>query len=134
MSTQDFLEGMNEIQTFLLQFLDDQDNTEENFKIFKSILEKQNIKNKQHELRLFLRLLLKISNNHHRTAHFFDKIDRILDLFKDNLSKYSNSELFSIFNGNKRLLLYLIEQGLLKADECFVRRIISRKFINMHQR
>ena len=60
---------------------------------------------------------MKISNNYHRKINFFEKITRILKLFKENIINYfSNSEIFNIFKENRILLLYLINEGILIFD------------------
>ena len=78
---------------------------------------KNKIKDNKYEFQSLLWILLKISNNHHRTSMFFDKIERILEYLKDVLQKYSNFELFHFFASNKRILLFLIEAKIMIIDE-----------------
>ena len=72
-------------------------------------------------------MLVKISNNHYHTENFYFKIERIIQLFKDEIKKnFSNSNLFMIFQSNKRLLYYLIQSKLITIDE-FITNIITTK-------
>ena len=64
---------------------------------------------------------------HHRFPNFFfSKIERILQFFKKDIRKYfSNSEIFNIFAGNKRILLFLIEQQIIIIDEYISKKIAT---------
>ena len=67
-----------------------------------------------------------MSNNHYRVTDFFNKIEKILLLFKDDMKKYfSNSDLFHILKSNKRLLLFLFEENIMVIDEFIVKNIIN---------
>lgn len=98
------------IREKFLDFIDAEENDENNFQNLKLIFENTKIRDCQHDLRLFLRLLLKVSKYHHRGPNFLNKIDRILQLFKDDIKKYGNKEIFNLFKGNKRILLFLINE------------------------
>ena len=78
-------------------------------------------------------LITKISNNHYRFPYFFEKIQKILLDLKDSIIKnYTNYEIFHIFKSNKRLLLFLIEEKILKIDEKIVAFISNKlSFKNM---
>ena len=63
-------------------------------------------------------MINKISDNHQRIFNFIEKIERILKLLKTDLNKYfTNREKFELFKGNKRLLLFLIEEKIVTIDE-----------------
>ena len=114
---QEFLSKMKKIQTNLLQFIDNSDNVEENFQNFIQIIDDQISQNPQ-ELKLLLRLINVISNNHHRTPDFFTKFEKILTHFKTQIiQNYSNFQIFHIFKKNRRILLFLIEENFLKIDK-----------------
>ena len=125
-----FLEKFKSIQDAFLDFLDDEDNLEINFYNLCKLFEDSKIKNCQHDVRLFLRLLLKVANNHHRCPNFFSKIDRILKYFSDDIKKYKKDEIFRLFQSNKRLLLFLIEEKILPVDEYFGKQICSNKYLS----
>lgn len=124
-----FLEKFKIIQEKILDFLEEEENIEENFYNLKQLLEDTKIRECQHEIRQFLHFLIKVANNHHHASDFFKKIDLILQLFKDNINKYKNDEIFHLFKSNKRILLFLIEEKILTVDEFFVKQIIDSNYL-----
>ena len=109
MALQEYLEKMKDIHAQIILYLDYEVNDEENYENLFQLLVDQKIRNDSHELKLFLHLILKIANNHHHTTDFFDKIEKILHIFKNEIPSYlSNLEIFTIFKTNKRILLFLI--------------------------
>ena len=102
MSLQEYTDKMKKIQSQILEFLEDEEASEENFKTLLTLLSISD----RYELKLILLMISKISNNHHRCLHFFTKIERILGiLFTENKNMFSNTEIFNIFKNNKRILL-----------------------------
>ena len=91
------------------------------------------IRDNKNELKLLLHLLSNISNSYHRYPVFYSKIERILQIFKEDIKKnYSNSETFDIFKSNKRILLFLIEEEMIKVDEYFVKKIITKEYVDQN--
>lgn len=88
MNIQKCLESMKNLQSNLLDFLEDDRDIENNFSFLNSFLEDFKIRDNSHELIPFLHLILKISNNLYRGPNFFSKIERILNLFKNDITKY----------------------------------------------
>ena len=124
MNSEGYLDAMKDIQENILNFLDEEDNSEENFIILESKFNDKKIKDHSYELLSLLHLISKIGNNHHRFPNFFSKLEQILLIFKEDIKKYfPNSEIFNIFKSNKRILLFLIEQQLIIIDEYIVKRI-----------
>ena len=73
---QQYIEEMKEIQENLLSFVDNTDEDNEDYMTFedlKEILTEQKILKKRQKLKLFL--ILNISNNHHRSTNFFERIE-----------------------------------------------------------
>ncbi|KAK8837254.1 hypothetical protein M9Y10_036684 [Tritrichomonas musculus] len=124
MSESDNIERNKIIQEKLLDFLDDEISIEK----LKFLFDQTKIRQSQHELKLFLRMLVKTSNDHRRGPNFFRKIDEILQFFKEDIKKYGNQEIFNLFKSNKRILLFLIEEKILTVDEYFYRIITSEKY------
>ena len=125
MSSQEYLDTMKDIQENILNFLEEKENSEENFIILENKFEGNKIKDHSYELLSLLHLISKIGNNHHRFPNFFSKIERILLIFKEDIKKYfSNSEIFNIFKSSKRILLFLIEQQIIIFDE-YIAKIIT---------
>ena len=132
MNVNEILDEMKKIQTNLLDFLEHADNNEEKFQNLLNIFDDIKIHDNQFKIKPLIYSILKISNNHHREPEFFSKIEKILQLFKDDLKKYfTNNELFHIFKSNKRLLLFLFEENMLIIDESIIEKIINDyKYIN----
>ena len=118
MSIQENLEKMKQLQYHILMFLDNQEKDEENFQQLIKIIDDIKIRERQQDLRLLLKLLSQISDNHHRCADFFDKIEQIFRLFKEDFKKFEKSELFEIFQANLRILLF--EEKIIIFDENIV--------------
>ena len=113
-SSQKYLDIMKNI----LNFLEDETNLEDNFQNLENIFNESKIKDCKLDLLSLLHLISKISNNCHRFNLFFSKIERILQNFQSDIKKYfSNSQIFNIFKSNKRILLFLTEEGIIIFDE-----------------
>ena len=131
-SIEQFLEENKSIQKNIFDYLDYDIDIEEKYQNLKNLFDDIKIHSDQYKIKLLFKLIVQISNNHHRERNFFSKIDQILLLFKDDIQNYfSNSEIYHIFRSNKRLLLYLIEEKIMTIDEAIVKRIIKDKiYIN----
>lgn len=117
---QNFIDKMKNIHAELLEYIKRQDNDDEKY------FEKLKYFN-QHELRLFLRSLSQIANDYQRNPHFFEKIEKILKLIKNEVTNnYSNTELINIFLDNKRIILFLINENIINVDYYFVHKLLLR--------
>ena len=124
-----YIKKMKMIQTALISFLE-KENTDDNFINLKDLIIETKIHKDQHKFKSFLHLLLKISNNYHRQSFFFEKIEKILVFFQNDIKQYfTNFEIFNIFKSNKRILLFLFEQSIIKMDKQIVKRLITDKYI-----
>ena len=129
MNSNEYLNEMKKIQQNILDLLDYENDTEEKYQNLKNIFADINIHDNQYKIKSIMYLLLNICKNHHREEGFFSKIEQILNLFKEDLHKYfSNSELFHIFKGNKRILLFLIEEKIITFDEFIAKQITNDKY------
>ena len=115
---------MKSIHENILQFLDDEENKyedaldDERIKIFQ-----RNQFDKQ-ELKSILYLISNISENHHRNSSFFEKINTIINLLKNQITQtFSNIEIFDYFKQNKMILLLLIKDNILTFDSNVSNRI-----------
>lgn len=129
MNIEKYLDEKKKIQENFLEFIESVENIEENFKNLENQFEDMKIRDNKHELRLFLHFISSICDNYCRNSTFFDKIERILKLFKDNIKKhYSNSDIFNIFQNNKRILLFLIKEKIIIFDEFLAKKIVKNEF------
>lgn len=134
MNLQQYLDEMKTIQCNILDFIDDEINKEENFQNIQIIFEDENFCCTLNKLKLVLRMIANISNDHHRELDFFDKIEKIIILLKENIKKYlSNSDIFNIFKINKKILLFIIEEKMIIIDDHIAKKILTtEKFIEQN--
>ena len=117
MEFQEYLEKLQNVQQALLDFVDGDDNTEDDFINIVNLFESEQITNDPHKFNQILRLLAKISNHHYRSLNFHEKLDKILLFFKEDIKKnFSNSEIFKILKNNKRRVLLLIKHEIINVD------------------
>lgn len=115
------------MENLVLQFLNNENNCEENYQNLIQFLNDLDIKNNHHELSLFLHLIEKIAKRYYHTKDFFAKIDKIIAIFLKEIKKYfSNMEIFNIFKGSKRILLFLIENKILILNKDIISIMLYR--------
>lgn len=74
MEIQVYFAKKKEMYEILLQYIENGEDSESNFQVLIREYEEQKIKENKNELRLFLRLLSKVQNNHYRCPGFLNKI------------------------------------------------------------
>ena len=98
MDLQQYLAQHQKVQDTLIEFIDEEINTEEKYIILDELFNEYHIRTDQHELIELLQLIAAISCNHSRSNKFFDKIERILKVFQEDIKKFfSNFDVFNIF-------------------------------------
>ena len=130
MSSETFVDKMKSIQNSLLEFLEDESDTEDKYDNFINLVSKQQLINEEHVFKALLQLIVSIVNNHHRFVNFICKFERFLRGIKQDVQKYfSNSEIFNIFKDNKRMLLFLLEEKVMIIDESIFSIITSSEYV-----
>ncbi|KAK8892789.1 hypothetical protein M9Y10_030032 [Tritrichomonas musculus] len=133
MSIKEYVDKMKNVQKALLEYIEDESNAEENYEIFLNLISEQQIIKDQHELKELLLLICKISDNHNRVNDLINKIERIILHFKNQILNFlTNSEIFGIFENNKRILLFLFQEGIITVDEHISSQIDSEKHVKMN--
>ncbi|KAK8847298.1 hypothetical protein M9Y10_019885 [Tritrichomonas musculus] len=128
MSFTESLEQKKRIQEILLKFLEEESNTEDNYGTLVQVIKDQKIQEDKYEIKSLIQMINKISDNHQRVFNFIEKIERILKLLKADINKYfTNLEKFELFKGNKRILLFLIEEQIITVDETIFARLTSEE-------
>ncbi|KAK8895545.1 hypothetical protein M9Y10_024013 [Tritrichomonas musculus] len=118
MNIQQYQDNNNEIRDKLLEYIDEGHGGEDDLSIFLQFLDSKNIQENQHDLKMFLNLISKLTKNYKRSADFFTKIFRILKYYENHIKKYfTNFEIFNIFKSSKRVLLFLFQEGMVKIDK-----------------
>lgn len=123
------IEKMKDLQSKILDYVDKDEDMEENFEVLCNFVNEQKIcKNEQYFI-ILLQLLVDISNNHHRTNNFFQKIERILIEYKEEIIHfYNNITIFKIFKSNKRILLFLLNEDIMKIDDLIFYKMNKEKY------
>lgn len=124
-----YLKKMRENRNALLEYLDDEQNTDEVFEKINKYFNDQKIFEDPHFFKETITLISCIANNHHRNEHFFDKIDRILSSFKSEILKnFSNYEIYTIFRKNHRIVFFLLNEKVIKPDVSIFANLTSKMY------
>ena len=130
MNVEEYLDDIKSIQSEFLEFIEEDENDEEKFYNLSRILEDKKIRDNKHNLRLFLHHIASVCAHHPHSKNFFSKIERVIQIFKDDIKNYYiNPEIFTVFKKNKRILLFLIEEKMLVFDEYVAKKIITEKYV-----
>lgn len=130
MKIQEYVEQKKTLQDNIISFIEDDENTEENFQNLQEYFDNYKIREKKFEIKSLFYLISKISNNYHRSPNFFPKIERILMSFRDETKKFfTNFGIFQIFKNNKRILLFLIEEKMMVIDQQIASIITCDKYL-----
>lgn len=119
------IDKLKEAEEKILDYLDE--DQENDLELLYQNFDFKKIKENKYLLKDTLYILSHISNNHHRYADFFAKIETILNEFKFEIQKYFSSlDIYRIFEKNKRILLFLFEEEFIKKENSIL-LIIQRK-------
>ena len=114
----EYLKKMKKIQKRILNYIDQKDDSEDDLPNIKKILDNSKFLENKHDFIIILYFIINVSNNHHRGPNFFHKIENILSQLKSCINNFfSNSEIFYIFESNKRVLLFLFEEKIISIDQ-----------------
>ena len=121
---------MKTINDHLQNFFESNDKDVENFQILNDLLKDQKILENRHEFKAVLYMIAKISNNFSRNSYFINKIEKIIDNYKDQIkNNFTNSEIFDIFYKNKRILLFLIENKVVNVDKTIYNKMRNYNYL-----
>ena len=127
MKIQEYIYAKKLIHQHLLSYITEEDDCDEKYQTLISEIGifKQN--ENFNEFRLFLFLILRVSNNYHRTPNFFSKIEKIILFFEDQFKhNLKNIEIFNIFKSNKLLLLILFNNKILQIEDDIINFIVEK--------
>lgn len=115
MDINEYLSKMEALQQALISFIDSESEMEENFQILLQIFEDHKIRDDRNELKLFFKLITKISN--HFIAHriFSRKLRKLYFFLRKKSSKSSAKPNFLIFLRitNEFFYFYLMRRSFL---------------------
>lgn len=124
---------MSDIQSSLITYFSAEEDTSVlNFENLIKLLYDFQIRNNKHDLKIVLHIILRLSNDFHRNPYFYNRIFNILkNLEKEIKTFFTNDSIFNIFKGNKRILLFLIEEKILFLDKSIISIFKSTKYFNL---
>ena len=124
MNIEEIINKMKQIQQYLIEYIDNEDDIEEKYQNLIFLFQDQKIQDNKQEIRIVLHLLSQIAKNHFRYSNFHDKIKRILLFFKNEINKYFYKfEIINLFKGNKNIMLFLITEEIIKVDESMIAKM-----------
>lgn len=113
-----YIEQKQNLQRILLNFVEKIEEANEDYNQLIEGIKKQINREDENDLREFLHLVLNIANYHRRQQGFFEKIEQIINYFKNDIKQIlSNSRIYDIFKDNKMILLILFRNNLLSVDQ-----------------
>ena len=120
---QKYVNDMKELYDNILDYLENNEYDAG----FVFIFEMLDFENDGEKLVHFLHILANIANNHYHTKDFFVKIRKILQHYKDLIEQnLSIIEIFKIFESNKMILLFLLEEKIITINETIYFEIINQ--------
>ena len=120
---------MQAIQKALLAYIEAEDPVGSHYANLIKVLDDFQVRENKHDLNILLHIIISIFKHHYRNPDFFPKIFGFLkNLSKEIKTFFSNYTIFNIFKGNKRILLFLIEEQILLIDKTIVSIFQSPKY------
>lgn len=127
MEIQQYISIKKDFQNLLIEYIDPDCDTEETFTKIIQYFENQKIFKDIYEFKEILNIISNFSDNHYRTIDFFIRIEQLLQYLKDQIQKQlTNEEIYQIFQFNKRILLFLIEEKILIPDQTIANSILNQ--------
>ena len=123
-----YINSKKKLYSAILEFLEnsDDDNLSE-LNHLVDIVTNQHLEGDLEEMKDFLKIIKNISDNHHRHLNFMNRINNILQQFKDKIKQtLSNDEIFEIFRSNKIIVLFLLKSDILTITESIYKEMISK--------
>ena len=120
---------MATIQEKIIDFVDLEGGTSQNFQQLVDFLNEINIRKNDGDLIELFHLILLIANNHHRKEDFFSKIFQIIKLFTNDIQRlFSNNEIYRFFSQNPRIILFFIQEKTIIINESIAGEIKTSPF------
>lgn len=127
--TQAFVEKIKRIQQILIDIMDKEGQSDELIKNLSHAITKEKINENKNYFKTVLHVICKLTNNHHRPSDFPEKISLIFRTLKsDILNQFKNWEIFNVFKNNKRALLALFREEVLKPEKSIYDIINTDKY------
>lgn len=110
MEVQELISERKELYTNFMNMIEAADDSQ-SYLSFVDLCERKEIKEKREEIMFIMHMMIEVSENHYRNANFFDKIEKIIFHFKDQIKQaLSDSELYLLCKNNKRMLYFMFKE------------------------
>ncbi|KAK8847762.1 hypothetical protein M9Y10_018792 [Tritrichomonas musculus] len=130
---QEYINESKEIYNNLIMFLENSDDSDYYY-YFTNLLviaDMQGQEEKREKLEQFLKLISNIAANHHREKTFLKKIFNIIENYRNEIKQtFSNIKIFNIFQSNKLILLYLLENKMITVDDDIFKELLQISEVN----
>ena len=94
-------------------------------------IEKHQIGKDGEEMYQFLEIIKSIGDHHHRDQHFNNRMNQILEHYKDQIKKtLSNIEIFHIFKNNKKIVYFLLKNDIITITDEIYNEMMNKVEIN----
>ena len=118
MSFDEKLSEIKLVYTSIINLMDNDENEEINIRFLFHIFQKQKISENHNKIKSILLLLINIANYHYRSNNFFQKIEKILIYFNNQIrNDFTSAEIYNIFKSNNRMLLFFVENKIIKIQQ-----------------
>lgn len=99
----------------ILDYVESDSLVEENYQSMLNVFNDEDIFANKEKIKIILYIILSISNNHKHQFDFYNKIEKIIIYLKDVILLYfTTDEITNIFNSNKHILFFLINNDFIK--------------------
>ena len=127
MEIEALIKKMKDIYSPLIDFIEATDDQDAEFQALIEVLEKHEILENKDEVRLLFQLISKISDNHHRTSDFFDKLSKIFQYLIKDIPSTISDFIPDYTKYNKRIVYFLLEKGFVKPDKPFLNQYLNNR-------
>ena len=121
------IEEKKNLYTLILKFLEESDdpNDDDARKNLINYIKSHQIEGDTEEMYQFLEIIKNIGEYHHHDQRFDENLNQLLFHYKDQIKRtLSNPEIFNIFQNNKKVVLFLLQNGIITfSDEIYTEMI-----------
>lgn len=131
MNTQSFIKEMKEINKKIQIYLDDQENSESNYKILINLFDNFKIKEDSLKIREIIHLLSIKYKYHETDSSFYPKIEQILIYLKDAIKQlFTKDDIYCIFRRNQILLHWFFNENIISMNRLIISEVNDMSFSN----
>ncbi|KAK8881362.1 hypothetical protein M9Y10_004098 [Tritrichomonas musculus] len=123
-----YIEYKKKLYNTILEFLEESaEVSQPSFSQFCENMKNFCFKGNREEMRQFLLTIKRISDHHRRDVNFIQRIEKILQHYKEQIKQtLSNEEIFHIFESNKLIVLFLFKNDIITISEDIYEQIVSK--------